>query len=329
MASTPNKNKSQNIRTTVSQNGAKDNSAPRPRSRIGHEENGFALNSIEELATMLANGDLSLTTVLENYGSPQATDEERRTLAGLHTLARSMRRAVGRLQRAADSIESIAGRVLEGGRVLAHAVEDEAASVDQTVSSIAEISSSASAVTEAVGALSNLAGTTSTSSLEMAASIDEVSASADALNTFVEETAASIEEMAASIRNVAASTESLSSATDETERSMRAIDESTQRVGRAVSETAALAEEVQRSAEVGSGIVAETAESMRATRRGAEEASVTISALGEQSERIGQITRVIDEIAGRTNLLALNARILAAQAGQQGRGFAVVAEEIK
>ncbi|HEY0324070.1 MAG TPA: ABC transporter substrate-binding protein [Pyrinomonadaceae bacterium] len=297
-------------------------------------ENGRAPGSgnqpgaVESLAAALAGGDLAAD--MSAGGDAGASDEStQRALRELSAMARNMRRTVSRLQRAADSIEDISKRVLEGGRTLSLSVNDEAASVDSTVSSIAEISASARSVAEAVQSLSALAQTTSTSSLEMAASIDEVSANADALTAFVEETASSIEEMAASVRNVAASTESLATATDETERSMRAIDDSTQRVGLAVGETAVLAEEVQRSAEQGSQIVLETAESMRATRRGIEMAAETIAALGERSDRIGAITRVIEEIADRTNLLALNARILAAQAGQQGRGFAVVAEEIK
>jgi methyl-accepting chemotaxis protein len=110
---------------------------------------------------------------------------------------------------------------------------------------------------------------------------------------------------------------------------MSQISSAVTEVGETTNNAANSAREAEEQAQSGGQTVEQTVDTIRQVSEATREAAARIEELGKSSDAIGNIIRVIDDIANQTNLLALNAAIEAARAGEQGRGFAVVAGEVR
>ena len=164
---------------------------------------------------------------------------------------------------------------------------------------------------------------------QMGVSVEEVAHNMDILSASVEETSASMAIMTTSITNIAASTSDLA---QQTQQAIREVNTSTNLLKDVTQKTEVsrqLSQKTIQDALEGQQAVEEVMTSMESIQQTNLDAFETITHFEQQTQDIGTILDVIEEVTEQSAMLALNASIIAAQAGSGGRGFAVIADEMK
>ena len=271
----------------------------------------------------LADGDVATRIDTDRMGSCAPVG----VLA--NRIAESFAGVVSHLGDTSERMSQLPERFQHGIAQIEQASDTQEAAVEETASLMADINSSIRGINREVESLSTVTEEASSSILEMGSSIDEVARSVGELHGSVDSSTASIHQISASMRQISESADAVEAMAEESAAAITQMDRAIQQVGEHVREAAVLTDRVSQEAEDGSSAVSATIDGIETIRSLTRDARDVLERLAERIAEIGEILTVIGGINEETNLLSLNAAIIAAQAGEQGKAFAVVANHVK
>lgn len=278
---------------------------------------------MQQVAGKIAEGDLTNTIAVKGK------DEIAALADAINTTTLNLKGMLLNIRKISDGVSYVTQDVVSSSNNILASAETQKQAIENTTSSVDLLDTSISGVSESAEELSESASNTSSSILQMSKSIETVAEGARTFDESAHETAAALEEMIANIKQIAESLETLSSSSDTIASSIDEVNMTVKEIENLANDSVAMAEKVTTTAsDQGMRAINAAMDGMNDIKVSVTSLATVINTLGKRSDDIGKILKVINEVTDQTNLLSLNAAILATQAGEHGKSFAVVADHI-